>query len=102
MSVKLNNSDNFETPQIFISSGQVYFKLDKENTPIAYQNKINELIEQGAFETQEEAEKWLNDSLFEMEIYYEKGYGLFAVECEAVTSGTIYSPYSGELCEESK
>lgn len=100
MSVKLNNSDSFETPQIFVSNGQVYFKLDKENTPIAYQNKIDELIEQGAFNTKEEAEQWLEDLFFEMEIYYEKGYGLFAVECDAVSSGTIYSPYSGELCEE--
>ena len=32
---------------------------------------------------------------FELEIYYEKGYGLFAVDSEAVNSGTIFSPYSG-------
>ena len=35
-----------------------------------------------------------------MEIYYEKHYGLFAVESEAVESGTIYSPYSNELCDD--
>jgi hypothetical protein len=38
----------------------------------------------------------------ELEIYYEKGTGLFAVESETVESGTIYSPYTGELCEEPK
>jgi hypothetical protein len=37
---------------------------------------------------------------FELEIYYEKGTGLFAVESEAVESGTIYSPYTAELCED--
>lgn len=35
----------------------------------------------------------------ELEIYYEKGTGLFAVESEAVESGTIYSPYTAEVCE---
>ena len=35
-----------------------------------------------------------------MEIYYEKHYGLFAVESGAVESGTIYSPYSRELCDD--
>ena len=36
----------------------------------------------------------------ELELYYEKEYGLFAVESGAVESGTIYSPYSAELCDE--
>ena len=36
----------------------------------------------------------------ECEIYYHKHSGLFAVESGAVESGYIYSPYSGELCEE--
>ena len=43
-----------------------------------------------------------NGMEIELEIYYEKGTGLFAVESEAVESGTIYSPYTGELCEEPK
>lgn len=30
---------------------------------------------------------------------YEKDYGLFAVEEGAVESGTIYSPYNGNLAE---
>ena len=38
----------------------------------------------------------------ELEVYYEVGYGLFAVEADAVESADIYSPYSGELCEEPK
>lgn len=34
------------------------------------------------------------------ELYYDKHSGLFAVEQGAVESGTIYSPYSGELCDD--
>lgn len=37
---------------------------------------------------------------FELELYYEEGRGAFAVESEAVESGEIYSPYSGELGED--
>ena len=36
----------------------------------------------------------------ECEIYYHKHSGLFAVECGAVESCCVYSPYSGELCED--
>ena len=46
--------------------------------------------------SREEAESVIKDMEIELEIYYEKGYGLFAVESEAVESGTIYSPYSKE------
>lgn len=35
----------------------------------------------------------------ELELYYEIGSGLMAVEPEAVEAGYIYSPYSGELYE---
>jgi hypothetical protein len=33
-------------------------------------------------------------------MYYNPNAGLFLVECDAVESGTIYDPYSGELMEE--
>ena len=91
MAVKLNNADNYESIIIII---------DKEQYPIAYCNKIEELVEQGYYPTIHDAEK--DNPTFEMEceLYYDKHSGLFAVECGAVESGTIYSPYSGELCEE--
>lgn len=91
MAVKLNNADNYEP---------IFIKIDKEQYPIAYQNKIEELVEQGCYESIEDAEK--DNPTFEMEceLYYDKHSGLFAVECGAVESGTIYSPYSGELCED--
>lgn len=93
MAVKLNSSETYESIEIILS---------KEKFPIAYNNKIDELIENKVFKTREEAEKWLDNTPIEMELYYEKNYGLFLVESGAVESGTIYSPYSNELCEEYK
>jgi hypothetical protein len=91
MAVKLNSAENFERLIIIV---------DKEQYPIAYRNKIEELVEQGCYNTIEKAER--DNPTFEIdcEIYYDKHSGLFAVECEAVESGTIYSPYSGEICDD--
>ena len=90
--VKLNNSDEYE------SIGTI--RLSKEKFPKAFSAKVEELMEQGACKTKEEAESVVSSMEFELEIYYEKDYGLFAIESEAVESGTIYSPYSRELCQD--
>ena len=90
--VKLNNSDDYESLGII--------KLSKEKFPKAFQAKVEELLEEDVCATKEEAEKLVSDMEFELELYYEKGTGLFAVECDAVESGTIYSPYTAELCED--
>lgn len=84
--IKMNNADNYESIDI---------KLSRENTPIAYQNKLDELMDCKAFDTQAEAEKWLRETPIELELYYEYGYGLFGVEAEAIESTEIQSPYSG-------
>ena len=84
--IKMNNADNYESINITLS---------RENTPIAYQNKLDELMDCKAFDTQAEAEAWLNETPIELELYYENGYGLFGVESEAVESTEINSPYSG-------
>ena len=94
MAVKLNNSDEYEH--------LCNVKLTKEKFPKAFQAKVEELLEEKVCETQEEAEKLVESMEFELELYYEKGTGLFAVESEAVESGTIYSPYTAELCEENE
>lgn len=73
------------------------FKLTKEQFPIAYQKKMEELIEQGL--TEQEAEDCLKVMEFELELYYHKTYGLFAVDCAAVECGNIYSPYNGQKYE---
>ena len=102
MAVKLNNSDDYEAlgSNLFITMNTI--KLSKEFTPKAFQAKVEELLEEKVCETQEEAEKLVESMEFELELYYEKGTGLFAVESEAVESGTIYSPYTAELCEENE
>lgn len=76
--------------------------LTPETYPIAYKNKIDELIEQGAFPTRLEAAKWLENTPIELEIIYEKGHGLFAVESQALESGGLKSPYTCDeiVCED--
>lgn len=91
--VQLNGADTYEH--------LCNVKLTKKKFPVAYENKVQELIEDCGI-SREEAESMISDMRIELEIYYEKGCGLFAVESEAVDSGTIYSPYSGELCKEYK
>ena len=84
--IKKNDAYNYESIKITLS---------RMTTPIAYQNKLDELMECKAFDTQAEAEKWLSETPIELELYYEKGYGLFGVEEEAVEESEIHSPYSG-------
>lgn len=84
--IKMNNADNYES---------IHITLSRENTPIAYQNKLDELMDCKAFDTQAEAEKWLSETPIELELYYENGYGLFGVEAEAVENMETKSPYSG-------
>ena len=91
MAVKLNNADNYEPIQIL---------LDEHKYPIAFKNKVDELMEQGAFNSREEAENWVRKTPIECELYYKKHSGLFAIESGAVESCCVYSPYSGKLCEE--
>lgn len=91
MAVKLNTSDNYESIKVTLSKGEY---------PIAYNNKIEELVEEGLYKTTEDAENDNPTIEIEMDIYYEKHYGLFAVESAAVESGTIYSPYTSELCDD--
>ena len=83
---RLNNSDDYESIGVI--------KLSKDKFPIAFNEKVDELLEEGVVATREEAEYLVNDMEIELEIYYERGTGLFAVECEAVDSGIIYSTYT--------
>jgi hypothetical protein len=63
--------------------------------PIAYKNKVDELMEQKAFDSREEAEHWVQTTPICMEFIYEKHSGLFAVESEAIEENACTSPYSG-------
>ena len=73
----------------------IEIRLSKEKTPKAFENKVHELLSEGAFETREEAEKWVSEATFCLELYYEPHNGLFGVESEAVENGDVRSPYSG-------
>ena len=73
--------------------------LTRRTFPIAFQNKLNELMEQGAFDSEEEATRWIETNPIILEIMYEKDSGLFAVESEAIESGDIVSPYTKEEIE---
>ena len=46
-----------------------------------------------------EAESMVDKMVFNLEIYYSIDSGLFAVESEAVESGLIYNPYTGEMLD---
>jgi hypothetical protein len=77
----------------------IMVRLTPEKFPIAYANKVKCLMLSGLSE--KEAEKMAMEPI-DLELYYEVGVGLMAVEPGAVESGTIYSPYSGELYDNSK
>lgn len=73
--------------------------LTRKTFPIAFQNKLDELMSQGAFDNEEDATKWIESNPIVLEIMYEKDSGLFAVESEAIECDTLISPYSGESIE---
>lgn len=92
MAFKINPSEEYEP------IGMI--RLSKEKFPKAFQAKVEEILEEGMCETKEEAERLVSEMDFELEVYYEKHFGLFAVESEAVESGEIFSPYTTEKGEE--
>lgn len=91
--IKVNAPEQYESFMII---------LNENKYPIAHQKKLEELMEQGAFESVEAAKEWINTTPIELELYYEKHSGLFAVEAEAVESisHTLCSPYTKAEFEE--
>ncbi len=69
--------------------------LSEAAYPAAYKAKMEELMEQHAFKSEDEARAWLRQNPIQLELIYEKHSGLFAVESEALASNTLKSPYSG-------
>lgn len=67
--------------------------VNLSNHPVAFKEKVQELVECGM--DRNEAEKYVRNTPIVLEIYYEKGLGLFAVESEALEGGAdLVSPYS--------
>ena len=86
--MKFNNSDNYEAVKIY---------LTKETTPIAWEQRVISNMNSGA--SREDAEILASEPI-EVEMYYNVDAGLFLIETDAVESGTIYDPYSGDLFED--
>ena len=80
----------------------IYVTLTPGVYPIAFKNKVDELMEQKVFNTKKEAEDWVRATPIALEIIYEKHSGLFAVESEAIETDTCSSPYSKTniICDE--
>ena len=74
---------------------QIDILLTKEQFPIAYKAKYEELIKNGY--TDELATRFLATTPIRLDVYYstEKDYnGLFAVESEIVECAAVYNPYT--------
>lgn len=92
MAIKINDPDHIEVIEV---------RLSREKTPIAFKNKLEELMEEKVFDNEKEAIEWIEKTPFVMEMYYEKGHGLFLVESDALDGVGIASPYTKEeLVEE--
>lgn len=86
---RLNTADEYEPLNV---------RITEEEYPIYYRNKLRELMDENGM-TEEDARKALDGWEVTLELVYHTGYGGFAVEADAVESGTIYSPYNGTLCD---
>ena len=60
MKIKVNDSHEYEYINVI---------LDEHKFPIAHKNKVDELMEQGAFTDREEARQWVNTTPIELELY---------------------------------
>ena len=89
--MKKNKAENYEGILVY---------LDEKRTPLAFNEKLKELMEEGAFDNENDARSYILTNPIELELYYHKGYGLFGVEPDAVSYTDIYDPYDGKLMEE--
>lgn len=69
-------------------------RITKEEFPRLYENKVQCLMLSGL--SREAAEIAVEGIEIELELLYEVGWGLFAVESEAVEADATYSPYTRE------
>lgn len=78
--------------------------LEERRFPTAFRAKVAELLDEKACNGEQEAKAVVRSTPFALELYYEKGCGLFAVESEALEScpEDICSPYSGKTFKKSE
>ncbi len=89
--MKKNKAENYESILVY---------LDENRTPLAFNEKLKELMEEGAFDNENDARSYILTNPIELELYYHKGYGLYGVESDAVEYADIYNPYDGTKMEE--
>ena len=58
MAIKINEPSHEEVIEV---------RLSREKTPIAFKEKLEELMEEGAFDTEKEAIEWIEKTPFVME-----------------------------------
>lgn len=68
--------------------------LTEKKTPILFRKKLEELMEQKAFNSEDEAKKWIESTPIVLCLIYHKHSGMFAVEDDAVDFAV--SPYDGK------
>lgn len=64
-----------------------------ETNPITFQHRVKCLMLSGL--PQDEAEKVASTIPMKLELFYEVGLGIFAIDSEAVGNTPLYSPYTG-------
>ena len=89
--MKKNKAENYESILVY---------LDENRTPLAFNEKLKELMEEGAFDNENDARSYILTNPIELELYYHKGFGLYGVESDAVEYADIYNPYDGTKMEE--
>lgn len=67
--------------------------LDPVKHPVAFDNKVQELMDAGM--SRVEAEQFIRTTPFVLEAYYSPKQGLFLVESEAIEFNDIHNPYDG-------
>ena len=72
--------------------------LTKKGTPLLFKEKVDELMEQGAFPSRKEAEEWLETTPIVLCLVYQKHSGLYAVEDTALDC--TVSPYDAKTPSE--
>lgn len=72
--------------------------LTKKGSPLLFKEKVDELMEQGAFPSRKEAEEWLETTPIVLCLVYQKHSGLYAVEDTALDC--TVSPYDAKTPSE--
>ena len=90
-----------EVIKIPVEAETIEVRLSPIKTPVAFNNKVKELIEECGLSPEEAKREALNMT-FVLEVIYEKNCGLFAVESDTLDCSRVWSPYTQKeiVCEE--